>query len=319
MIRFSPLFRGVGTRRPESLDASFDPMEITCPHCSKVATVKPTRSGRFGVKCSQCGNPYAVSIDLETGSAVTSEPVSAPKQTLPDSVGKPQNTEKAPETITLPGYAPATDGPPSRIGPKPKRGKAPAFIGLNRVIEELGIGALGTAYLAHDLTRGRLVALKTIRPDWASDDALVMRFTRDTYAAAQLKHHHLTKIHDLGQSGRIRYVSQEYVHGQTLGHLIVGQKPIDPSLAASYILQAVRGLKVVHEQGFVHRNIKPGNLLIDELGLLKISDLGLVQGPAGSEPEGERGAGFALAQAAGHLASPSTPSSALRRTWHLNK
>ena len=161
----------------------------------------------------------------------------------------------------------------------------------------LGQGAMGSVYLARQLSLDRDVALKVMSPTLSADPQFVARFTREAFAAAQMSHHNVVQIHDIGvQSdvvdGEINFFSMEFVPGQTLGRLIRDHGKLDPEAAVSYVLQAARGLVSAHAHGLIHRDIKPDNLLLNGQGLVKVADLGLVKragasdtiAPAGRSP-----------------------------------
>ena len=158
-----------------------------------------------------------------------------------------------------------------------KAAEIPLTLGGYKVIKELGRGGMGAVYLARQLSLDRNVALKVIAPRWARDPTFLARFTREAYAAAQLVHHNIVQIYDLGEEKEVNYFSMEFVDGQTLAELIQTAGAVPPEVAASHILQAARGLKVAHDHGMIHRDIKPDNLMLSRHGIVKVADLGLVK------------------------------------------
>src|SRR5262249_28228370 len=151
----------------------------------------------------------------------------------------------------------------------------PSTLGGYRVVRELGRGAMGAVYLARQVSLDRNVALKVIQSRLASNPTFIARFTREAYAAAQLSHPNVVQIYDLGCDGETYFFSMEFVEGESLGSLVKRAGKLDGESALRYILQAARGLKFAHDQGLVHRDIKPDNLLLSKHGLVKIADLGL--------------------------------------------
>jgi tRNA A-37 threonylcarbamoyl transferase component Bud32 len=141
----------------------------------------------------------------------------------------------------------------------------------------LGKGGMGNVYLARQVSLDRNVALKTLAPKLASDPEFINRFTREAYAAAQLSHHNVVQIHDIGEARLTNFFSMEFVDGQSLADVVRSEGAIDPETAAGYILQAARGLKFAHDHGMVHRDVKPENLLLNDQGVVKVADLGLVK------------------------------------------
>jgi len=176
------------------------------------------------------------------------------------------------------------DAPSQRGGEDPEWTR-PNLLGGYHVLKELGHGGMGAVYLARQLSLDRNVALKVMKPEWASSPTFVSRFTREAYAAAQLVHHNIVQIYDFGQDRGTNYFSMEFVPGQTLGNLVRSQKKLDPEVAVGYLLQAARGLQYAHSQSMIHRDVKPDNLLLNDQGVVKVADLGLVKTPAFADAE----------------------------------
>ena len=156
----------------------------------------------------------------------------------------------------------------------------PKSLGGYQIEQILGRGGMGAVYLARQLSLDRMVALKTMRPEWARNPTFVARFVREAYAAAQLTHHNVVQIYDFGEDKGTNYFSMEFVPGQSLNDLLRQAGKLDPEVAVGYILQAARGLKFAHERGMIHRDVKPDNLMLSDLGIVKVADLGLVKTPA---------------------------------------
>ena len=165
----------------------------------------------------------------------------------------------------------------------------PERLGGYRIIRLLGRGAMGAVYEAKQVSLDRIVALKTIRHRFAKNPASLARFTREAYAAAQLTHHNVVQIYDFGEDSGRHFFSMEWVRGGPLSDLIHEKGVVDPKLAAGYILQAARGLQFAHQNGMVHRDVKPANLLLSEEGVVKVADLGLVKIPDQMDPESDVG------------------------------
>ncbi|MEQ8787417.1 MAG: protein kinase [Pirellulaceae bacterium] len=154
---------------------------------------------------------------------------------------------------------------------------APRNIGGYKIVRELGRGAMGAVYLARQVSLDRKVALKVIQPRMAKDPVFISRFTREAYAAAQLTHHNIVQVYDLGASAGNHYFSMEFVEGRPLTEVVHQQGRLSAEAAVGYVLQAARGLHFAHEHGMVHRDIKPDNLLLNDRGIVKVADLGLVK------------------------------------------
>jgi hypothetical protein len=168
--------------------------------------------------------------------------------------------------------------PSARPAPAPPAG-APRSLGGYEVLSELGKGGMGTVYLARQISLDRKVALKTMNPQWAQDPVFLTRFIREAYAAAQLVHHNVVQIYDIGEQGGTHFFSMEFVPGSTLAQMVQRDGKLDVAAAVGYTLQAARGLKFAHEQGMVHRDVKPENMMVNDHGIVKVADLGLVKTP----------------------------------------
>jgi serine/threonine protein kinase len=165
----------------------------------------------------------------------------------------------------------------TRAGKAAARDDMPATLGGYQVLKELGRGGMGAVYLGRQLSLDRDVALKVMNPAVAHDPAFVARFTREAFAAAQLVHHNVVQIYDFGAERDIHFFSMEFVRGQSLMDLVRGKGKLDPEVAVGYVLQAARGLKFGHDTGMIHRDVKPDNLLLNDHGIVKVADLGLVK------------------------------------------
>ncbi|MEM9827125.1 MAG: serine/threonine-protein kinase, partial [Planctomycetota bacterium] len=182
--------------------------------------------------------------------------------------------------------------------PDPPSG-APEQLGGYRLNRLLGRGAMGAVYEARQLSLDRLVALKTIRDRLVKNPSSLARFTREAYAAAQLVHHNVVQIYDFGQDSGRFFFSMEWVRGGPLSDLVKAKGRLPPRLAATYVLQAARGLAIAHRSGMVHRDIKPANLLLTDEGVVKVADLGLVKIPDLPETSsGDEGTSSVLQSAA---------------------
>ena len=180
----------------------------------------------------------------------------------------------------------------------------PDRLGGYRILKELGRGGMGAVYLAKQLSLDRNVAVKTIQNDWSANPRAVARFIREAYAAAQLTHHNVVQIYDLGQDTGINFFSMELVEGGSLDDLLKRQGRLSPKQAATYILHAARGLRFAHDHGMIHRDIKPANLMLTSDSLVKVADLGLVKTPSQSEDEqthADQDSNILLASARSHV------------------
>jgi serine/threonine protein kinase len=157
------------------------------------------------------------------------------------------------------------------------RGRTKGFdLGKYRVLDRLGGGAMGTVYLCEHLQLRCPVAVKVISPQTVErDPTTLMRFHREARATAALNHPNIVRVTDIDQSGAHHFIVMEYLEGTTLQDLVRRDGPLPVAQAVGYVLQAALGLQHIHESGLVHRDLKPGNLLLDRQGTVKILDLGL--------------------------------------------
>ncbi len=150
-------------------------------------------------------------------------------------------------------------------------------VGPYVIRDQLGQGGMGAVYLAEHETLRRRVAIKVLSAAEMQNRVAVERFLREARAAAALDHPNIVRIFDVGQNGQMHYLVMEYVDGQTLDKLIEQGGPIACGRAVEYITQAAAGLQHAYEKGFVHRDVKPANLMLSKDGTIKILDMGLAR------------------------------------------
>src|ERR1043165_6420220 len=146
-----------------------------------------------------------------------------------------------------------------------------------RLLERLGAGGMGAVYLCEHILMGRKVALKVLPAQQAEDPASLERFRREARAVARLDHPNIVRAHDIDRDEKLHFLVLEFVDGCNLHDFIRRNGTLKPERAAHYIRQAALGLQHAHEAGIVHRDINPGNLLIDRQGVVKILDMGLAR------------------------------------------
>ncbi len=149
-------------------------------------------------------------------------------------------------------------------------------VGPYVIRDQLGVGGMGTVYLAEHEALRRPVAIKVLSKADAAGPAGVERFLREARAAAALDHPNIVRLFDVGKQGSMHYLVMEYVDGQTLEQ-VLARGPIPCGRAAEYVAQAAAGLQHAYEKGFVHRDIKPANLMLARNGTVKILDMGLAR------------------------------------------
>ncbi|MSR28560.1 MAG: serine/threonine protein kinase [Phycisphaerales bacterium] len=145
------------------------------------------------------------------------------------------------------------------------------------MIRKLGAGAMATVYLAKQVSLDRLVAVKILPKQFSTDQAFIERFYREGQAAARLSDPNIVGALELGRVGDQHYFVMEYVDGETLHDKIVASKRIKDKDALAIVRQVASALKHAHAAGFVHRDIKPKNIMITRAGGVKLADLGLAR------------------------------------------
>jgi serine/threonine-protein kinase len=162
-----------------------------------------------------------------------------------------------------------------------------------RIIRKLGAGAMATVFLAKQLSLDRLVAIKVLPKKFSTNPNFIERFYKEGRAAAKLNHNNIVAAYDVGQAGEHHYFVMEYVDGDTVYDRIVARKRVPEREALEIIKQVGAALLHAHEMGFVHRDIKPKNIMMTTSGTAKLADLGLARGISDKEAaEAESGRAF---------------------------
>jgi serine/threonine protein kinase len=299
-------------------------MSIPCPYCRAVLNPTGLKPGRFQPKCPSCAKPFVIlltvePLEAERPTADATDPdatsVRAPTaETDPNATGD-FSAPAAPKKATLPrtelrapepedanatgdftshddrpatGHDPHTTGASTRArAPRADEGAAddtPSRLGGYEVLDVLGRGGMGAVLLGRQISLDRKVALKVMHPRIAADPGFVARFTREAYAAAQLTHHNVVQVYDIGEDAGRHFFSMEFVPGRSLMDVVKKEGKLPAEVAVGYVLQAARGLRYGHRQGMVHRDVKPDNLMLNTEGIVKVADLGLVKLPGGELP-----------------------------------
>jgi serine/threonine protein kinase len=151
-------------------------------------------------------------------------------------------------------------------------------IGKYKVLERLGAGGMGSVYLCEHKIMRRRVAVKVLPTAKAEDASSLERFYREAKAIAALDHPNIVRAYDIDQDDKLHFLVMEHVDGSSLQDIVKKAGPMDVLRATHYIRQAALGLQHAHETaGLVHRDIKPGNILVDRNGIVKILDMGLAR------------------------------------------
>ncbi|MCP4569916.1 MAG: serine/threonine protein kinase, partial [FCB group bacterium] len=143
-----------------------------------------------------------------------------------------------------------------------------------RIIEKIGAGGMGEVYLAEDTKLKRKVALKFLPVDQTRNNAVLQQFTQEARAAARLQHPNIITVHEVNEHESVPYISMAYIEGQSLKELSE-EKSIPVHDIIDIGIQITSGLAAAHDKGITHRDLKPGNLMVDRNGTVKILDFGL--------------------------------------------
>lgn len=145
------------------------------------------------------------------------------------------------------------------------------------ILSELGRGAMGIVFKAHDPLIGRLVALKTITASVAEDPGLLERFRREAKAAGALQHPNIVTIYEMGEADGTPFIAMEYLEGESLEALISRRAPVPLAQKVGYLVQVCRALQFAHRRGVIHRDIKPANIVVTLDGVVKVVDFGIAR------------------------------------------
>jgi beta-lactam-binding protein with PASTA domain/tRNA A-37 threonylcarbamoyl transferase component Bud32 len=162
------------------------------------------------------------------------------------------------------------------------QGSPTVFSDRYEMVRHIARGGMAQVYLAQDLLLDRPVALKVLFPELSVDRNFVERFRREAKAAANLSHPNIVSVYDWGQGDSTYFIVMEYVDGPTLSSML-RQGPLDPERAAAIASSVAAALDFAHRRGVIHRDVKPGNVLIDSRAQVKVADFGIARAVGTSE------------------------------------
>lgn len=154
------------------------------------------------------------------------------------------------------------------------KGQKRFTLGKYKIFNSIGRGGMGEVYKARHMETQQIVAIKVL-PSKKATESAVKNFENEIRFMSRLSHPNLVAAIEAGFDGNVNYLVTEYVPGPDLSKLVKNRGPLRQESAASVIIQAARGLQHAHSEGFVHRDVKPGNILVTMNGMAKLSDLGL--------------------------------------------
>jgi serine/threonine protein kinase/WD40 repeat protein len=161
------------------------------------------------------------------------------------------------------------------------------LIGNYLILDKLGQGGMGVVFKARHRVLSRVGALKILPPSFARDRDAVMRFRREVEAAGRLKHANVVAAFDADEDRGVHFLVMDYVEGRDLDRVVRECGPMQVAQAIDCVIQAARGLEAAHAQGIVHRDIKPGNLMLESSGTVRVLDLGLARIVDAANPFGK--------------------------------
>ncbi len=186
------------------------------------------------------------------------------------------------------------------------------YNGRYELHRRIGRGGMAEVFLARDQLLDRPVAIKVLFPEFAGDPNFVERFRREAQAAANLNHPNIVGVYDWGKVSGTYYIVMEYVDGRTVSDIVRTEGPLHPNRAADVAADVASALSFAHRNGVVHRDIKPGNILLTQQGMVKVADFGIARAIAAGVEENLTQTGsvmgtatyFSPEQAQGHDVDP---------------
>ena len=230
---------------------------LRCPQCRRRFTVPEFQATRR-YKCEKC----LVYLDMVVDDSLqpSAEPAAAPKPRQED-----------PLAAVLPTVLPYT--PP---GPRvdPFEGKT---FGAYRIVKRIAKGGMGAVYLGERTSDGGKVAIKILTEEFSRMPGIEGRFKREASTGGRLEHPNIVATDEIEREGPYTYLVMEYVDGGSLVDLIVREKRLAPARAIPLMADILQGLQHAHDRGILHRDIKPGNVLLTSSGQAKVIDFGLAK------------------------------------------
>ncbi|MCE9635520.1 MAG: protein kinase [Planctomycetes bacterium] len=260
---------------------------ISCSACGARFDVSKYPPGSR-VRCGRCNQVLTVPAEDGPVVAPLAAPVAAPQpqstasRGAPPQSAPPRTIQPAPATRTgLSGPPPAaalgTPAAAPSADSDPLIGRA--VNGQYRIVRKLGEGGYGAVYEAKDVNLERRVAIKIMLQARAQSREYVAKFLREARTAAQLSHPNVVAVHGVGfdRDLGVHFLAMEYVEGRTIHDILQERGPLPVDEACNWLVQSCRGLQAAHDRNIIHRDIKPGNLMITPGGAIKITDFGLAK------------------------------------------
>ncbi|QSB05669.1 Stk1 family PASTA domain-containing Ser/Thr kinase [Natronoglycomyces albus] len=155
--------------------------------------------------------------------------------------------------------------------------------GRYEIGDVLGYGGMAEVHHARDRRLGRDVAVKLLRSDLARDESFLIRFQREAQNSASLNHPNIVAVFDTGEEGGVPYMVMEYVPGRTLKEVLIAEGPFDADRACNVVADMSSALDFSHKHQIIHRDVKPGNVMLSESGQVKVMDFGIARAMASGQ------------------------------------
>jgi tetratricopeptide (TPR) repeat protein/predicted Ser/Thr protein kinase len=255
--------------RTEARPEGSDPAAEAGDADATILTASPLFSGRAaqsapaitvdGIEAATIISPPAESGDAAT--IISSAP-------LAGSVG-PNRPISDPKTSAAVTGRPVASGLMFEVG---------TLLGARyEILKLLGQGGMGAVYKAADREVDRIVALKVIRPEMASDPEVLGRFKQELLLSSKVTHRNVIRIYDIGEAQGTRFITMEYLDGETLHQLLKRRQKLEVAEAVDIVEQVSCGLAAAHQEGIIHRDLKPANIMIETSGRAVLMDFGLAR------------------------------------------
>lgn len=149
--------------------------------------------------------------------------------------------------------------------------------GRYEIVSMLGLGGMGAVYKAHDKLLDRIVAIKIIRPDLADDPELLQRFKQEVILAREVTHKNVVRLYDITETEQLKFITMEFIDGKDLRAVANERGPMPAKEATEVMSQVCSALQAAHAEGVVHRDLKPGNIMVQPNGRVVVMDFGLAR------------------------------------------